>query len=131
LMSSEIATISAPTVSKQPEGNMGHAQTRACHRHCGVADPTHVGKLHAREPRDPVAIRGPVLADRWVKAMSDKTHMNGGRESHSGIVPTKRSNESQGGPKEIVEGRPLTGENVSPPIPHRTPSRTSGQTMVD
>jgi hypothetical protein len=52
-----------------------------------------------------------------VKAISDKTHMNGGRESHSGIVPAKRSNESQGGPKEIVEGRPLTGENVSPPTP--------------
>ena len=49
--------------------------------------------------------------------MSDKTHRNGGRESHSGIVPTKRSNESQGGPKETVEGRPLTGENASPPIP--------------
>jgi hypothetical protein len=52
-----------------------------------------------------------------VKAISDKTHRNGGRESHSGIVPTKRSNESQGGPREIVEGRPLTEENVSPPIP--------------
>ena len=49
--------------------------------------------------------------------MSHKTHMNGGRESYSGVVPAKRSNESQGGPKEIVEGRPLTGENVSPPIP--------------
>ena len=52
-----------------------------------------------------------------MKAMSDKAHMNGGRESHSGVVPTKRSNESQGGPKEIVEGRPLTEENVSRPIP--------------
>ena len=26
-----------------------------------------------------------VLADRWVKAMSDKTHRNGGGESHSGM----------------------------------------------
>ena len=36
--------------------------------------------------------------------MSDKTHVHGGRESSGGIVPTKRSNEGRGGPKEIVEG---------------------------
>ena len=44
--------------------------------------------------------------------MSYKTYMHGGRESHSGIVPTKRSNAGQGGPQEIVEGRPLTEENA-------------------
>ena len=43
--------------------------------------------------------------------MSDKTQMHGGGESHSGVVPTKRSNAGQGGPKEIAEGRPLTEEN--------------------
>ena len=46
------------------------------------------------------------------KAMSYKTHANGNRESHSGIVPTKQPNESQGGPKEVVEARPLTKENT-------------------
>ena len=40
--------------------------------------------------------------------MSYKSHAHGEGESHSGIVPTKRSNEGRGGPKEIVEGRPLT-----------------------
>ena len=45
--------------------------------------------------------------------MSYKTHMHGNREWHSGIVPTKQPNESQGGPQEVVEGRPLTKENRS------------------
>jgi hypothetical protein len=49
--------------------------------------------------------------------MSYKTHMHGGRESSSSIVPAKRSNEGQGGPKEIVEGRLLAKENANPPIP--------------
>ena len=71
------------------------------------------GPLGTREPRDPVAIRGRKAADRWAKAMSYKAHMYGGRESHRGIVPTKRSNAGQGGPKEIVEGRPLTEENAA------------------
>ncbi len=56
-------------------------------------------------------------ADRWEKAMSDKTHRHGDRESHSGMVPTKRSNEGRGGPKEIVEERPLTKENAEEPNP--------------
>ena len=63
--------------------------------------------------------------------MSHKTHMNGDRESHSGIVPTKRSNAGQGGPKEIVEGRPLTKENAEEPNPHRTPSRERGPSGLD
>src|SRR5271168_3792537 len=90
----------------------GHAKSRVCHRRCGVADPTHVWKLHAREPRDPVAVRGRKATEQWEKAMSHKTHMIGGRESYNGVVPAKRSNESQGGPKEIAEGRPLTEENA-------------------
>jgi len=63
--------------------------------------------------------------------MSYKTHVNGDRESHSGIVPTKRSNEGRGGPKEIVEGRPMTKENAEEPNPRRTPSRESGPSGLD
>ena len=63
--------------------------------------------------------------------MSYKTHMHGDRESYSGIVPTKRSNEGRGGPKEIVEGRPLTKENAEEPNPCRTPSRESGSSGLD
>jgi RNA-directed DNA polymerase len=58
--------------------------------------------------------------------MSDKTHVNGGRASYSGIVPAKRSNESQGGRKEIAEGRPLTEENAEQSNPGRAQSRENG-----
>ena len=44
--------------------------------------------------------------------MSHKTHVHGNRESHNVIVPMKQPNESQGGPKEVVEGRALTKENA-------------------
>ena len=52
--------------------------------------------------------------------MSSESHMYGDGESHSGIVPTKRSNEGRGGLKEIVEGNlsvsgPLTKENAEEP----------------
>ena len=57
--------------------------------------------------------------------------MNGSGESYSGIVPAKRSNEGQGGPKEIVEGRPLTKENAGEPNPYRTQSRDSGPSGLD
>jgi len=63
--------------------------------------------------------------------MSHKSHMNDSEESHSGIVPMKRSNESQGGPKEIVEGRPLTKENAEESNPCRTQSRESGPSGLD
>jgi len=63
--------------------------------------------------------------------MSDKTHMNEGRESYSAIVPAKRSNEGQGGPKEIVEGRTLTEENMERPNSNRTLSRDSGSSGLD
>jgi hypothetical protein len=43
--------------------------------------------------------------------------MHGGRESSSGIVPMKRRNAGQGGPKETVEGRLLAKENAKPPTP--------------
>jgi hypothetical protein len=63
--------------------------------------------------------------------MSYKTYMHGHGESHSGIVPTKRSNAGQGGPQEIVEGRPLTEENAAEPNPYRIPSRESGPSGLD
>jgi len=44
--------------------------------------------------------------------MSDKTHAHGNWESYNVIIPTKQPNESQGGPKEGVEGRALTKENA-------------------
>ena len=119
-------------MSGEPEGNTAmRARSRAYRGRCGVVDPKHAWKLHAREPRDPVAIRGRKAADRWEKAMSSKTHVHGDRESHSGIVPAKRSNEGRGGPKEIVEGRLLTKENAEEPNPNRTPSRESGQSGLD
>src|SRR5450432_3688297 len=43
----------------------------------------------------------------------------------------KRSNAGQGGPKEIVEGRPLTKENAEEPTPNRTPSREIGPSGLD
>ena len=95
-------------MSDNPEDNNASRETASAARPCGVEDPRHAWKLHAREPRDPVAIRGRKAADRWEKAMSHKTHVHGHRESHSGVVPTKQPNESQGGPQEVVEGRPLT-----------------------
>ena len=63
--------------------------------------------------------------------MSYKTRMYGGGESHSGVVPTKRSNAGQGGPKEIAEGRPLTEENAEEPNPYWTLSRESGPSGLD
>ena len=57
--------------------------------------------------------------------------MNGSGESHSGIVPMKRSNESQGGPQEIVEGRPLTKKNTEEPNSYRTPSRAHESSRLD
>lgn len=47
--------------------------------------------------------------------MSDKTHTHDRRESYSAIVPAKRSNESQGGPQEIVNGcNSVTLHDLSP-----------------
>ena len=63
--------------------------------------------------------------------MSYKAHAHGDRESHSGIVPAKRSNEGRGGPKEIVEGRLLARENAEVPNPSRTPSRANGPSGLD
>ena len=63
--------------------------------------------------------------------MSDKSHMHGGGESYSGIVPTKQPNKSGQAPAEVVEGRPLTKENTRQPNPHRTPSRESGPSGLE
>lgn len=63
--------------------------------------------------------------------MSDKTHMNDGRESYSAIVPMKRTNEGRGGPKETVEERAQTKENTEQPNPCRTPSREDGPSGLE
>jgi group II intron reverse transcriptase/maturase len=63
--------------------------------------------------------------------MSYTAQMNGGGESYNGIVPAKRSNEGRGGPKEIVEGRPLTKENAEEPNSYRTQSRESEPKGLD
>jgi hypothetical protein len=58
--------------------------------------------------------------------MSDKTHMNGDGESHSGVVPTKSANKLT--PlvgAEQMEGRPLTKENMNQSNQHRTRIRAS------
>ena len=63
--------------------------------------------------------------------MSSKSHVHGRGESHNGIVPAKRSNEGRGGPKEIVEERPLTKENTEEPNPCRTQRREGGSSGLD
>ena len=63
--------------------------------------------------------------------MSYKAQMNGSGESYSGIVPTKQPNEGQGGPQEVVEGRPLTKENMEEPNSCRTQSRESEPRGMD
>jgi RNA-directed DNA polymerase len=63
--------------------------------------------------------------------MSYKTQMNGGGESYSGVVPAKQPNESQGGPQEAVEGRPLTKENMEEPNSCQTQSRESESSGLD
>ncbi len=63
--------------------------------------------------------------------MSSTSHMHDGRESHSGIVPAKQSNAGKGGPKETVEGRPLTEKNTAEPNPCRTPRRESGYSGLE
>ena len=45
--------------------------------------------------------------------MSYKSHMHGGRESYSGVVPAKQPNKSGRPPAEAVEGRPLTKEGAA------------------
>ena len=67
--------------------------------------------------------------------MSDKTHMHGGGESYSGVVPTKQPNKSEPSPAEDPEGTPegklLTKENTRQPNPHRTPSWESGPSGLE
>ena len=63
--------------------------------------------------------------------MSYESHMHGGGESHSGVVPAKQSNKSGRPPAEAVEERPLTKENMDQPNLCRTPSRKSGPSGLD
>ena len=75
-----------------------------------------------------MAAPGRRAGGRWEKAMSYKSHMYGGGESYSGVVPTKQPNEGRGRPQEAVEGRPLTKENTEQTDPSQTPSWEAGQT---
>ena len=119
-----------PTASNSKEGyNVSHDSASAP-RPCGVEDPKHAEKLHAREPGDPVAAREQ-LAGRKENAMSDKPFMHGSGESYSGIVPAKQPNKSEPSPAEVVEGRPLTKENTQQPNPRRTPSRGKGPSGLE
>jgi RNA-directed DNA polymerase len=63
--------------------------------------------------------------------MSHKTHMHGGRESYSGVVPAKQPNKSGRPPAEAVEERTLTKENMDQPNLGRTQSRESGPNGLD
>ena len=63
--------------------------------------------------------------------MSYKTHMHGGRESYSGVVPAKQPNKSGRSPAEAVEGRTLTKENMDQQNLCRTQSRESGTSELD
>ena len=63
--------------------------------------------------------------------MSYKTQMNGDGESYSGVVPPKQPNEGLGRPKEAVEGRPLTKENMEEPNSYRAQKRESEPNGLD
>jgi len=58
VVSSEIGKIRESTVSAYPEDNNAARENASALRPCGVEDLRHAWKLHAREPRDPVAVRG-------------------------------------------------------------------------
>ena len=86
-----------------------HAKTQAGRWSCGVEDPKHAEKLHAREPGDPAAAREQ-MAGRRENAMSDKSLMHGGGESSGCIVPTNGSNKLRKLRAEGREGRRLAKE---------------------
>ncbi len=58
VVSSEIGKIRESTVSAYPEDNNAARENASAARPCGVEDLTHAWKLHEREPRGPVAVRG-------------------------------------------------------------------------
>ena len=78
-----------------------------------------------------MAARSQKEAGRWEKAMSYKTHMYGGGESYSGVVPAKQPNKGGRPSAEVVEGRPLTEENTGQSNRRRTPSRESGASGLE
>ena len=63
--------------------------------------------------------------------MSYKAHMNGGGKSYSGVIPAKQLNKSGRPPAEVVEGRPLTEENMDQPNLGRTQGRESRPNGLD
>ena len=100
---------------RQPEGNNVTRDSASAARPCGVEDPRHAEKLHAREPGDPVVAREQ-SAGRRENAMSDKSFMHGGGESYSGIVPAKQPNKSEPSPAEVCGGKAADqGEHAASP----------------
>ena len=63
--------------------------------------------------------------------MSYKAHMHGGGESYSGVIPAKQLNKSGRPPAEVVEGRPLTEENMDQPNLGRIQSRENRPNGLD
>jgi hypothetical protein len=103
--------------------------------HGGVVEPEHVSKFQAREPGDPVSIRGEnpsprgFKTDRWFNVTdgNDRTHAN--RKSDGSISPAKSAN--KGAPEasaEWMEGRNPAERNVAQPAPPRTQSRNKAGT---
>ena len=86
--------------------------------------------LGTREPRDPVTVEAarPRTAGRRRRAIRPRCT---GGESYSGVVLTKQPNEGQGGPQEVVEGKPLTEENMEEPNSSRTQRRENESTGLD
>ena len=85
-----------------------------------------------RENREtPLLSEGKQATDRWEKAKSYKTQMNGSGESYSGVVLAKQPNEGLGGPQEVAEGRPLTKKNMEESNSRRTPNRGSEPNGLD
>jgi hypothetical protein len=58
VLSSEMNWCGEPTASDCQEGNNVLHVNASVERPCGVEDPKHAEKLHAREPGGPVAARG-------------------------------------------------------------------------
>src|SRR5437764_7184962 len=131
VVSSEIANQGADGVMLP---GRPHCGARKRERDAGPAE-SKTPSMHRNSMRENREAPRPSVVSRtrtaWEKAKSYETQMNGSGESYSGIVPAKRSNESQGGPKEIVEGRRLTKENMEKPNSNRTPSREKEQNGLD
>jgi len=131
VLSSEISLSGAPTFSKRRKATRSGSPTRDPVRPCGVEDPMHAGKLHAREPRGPMVARTPTGEGRQEKAMNDNPYVHGHGESDRSIVPSKSRNKGGRPLADGVEGRERTKENTVESNPHRTQRRANGSSRLD